>query len=251
MLGAFGPTIGISPAWIVVVVLGGLVAFSVDAASWQGMGGHLVAEALPGEGRLRRIAVHEAGHLLVAEQEQLPVQQVLVGTLACVRAGLSSSGATEFAVPDSVKMSLEDLRRWSRVLQAGITAEKLVYGKARAVLTTALCSVSSGACLAMTSIRRSGNNAGPGVRSSSSSASSVPVLKTVLQLCSPMHHAWGDDDTACRMPDRIGRGHAVVRTDRSGCFPNGRGWPWRRWGGLIAIDFWSRRVAVVVFGGCV
>ena len=35
MLGAFGPTIGISPAWIVVVVLGGLVA-SVDAASWQG-----------------------------------------------------------------------------------------------------------------------------------------------------------------------------------------------------------------------
>ena len=132
LLGAFGPTIGISPAWIVVVVLGGLVAFSVDAASWQGMGGHLVAEALPGgEARLRRIAVHEAGHLLVAEQEQLPVQQVLVGTLACVRAGLSSSGATEFAVPDSVKMSLEDLRRWSRVLQAGIAAEKLVYGKAR------------------------------------------------------------------------------------------------------------------------
>ena len=62
---------------------------------------------------------------------QLPVQQVLVRTLACVRAGLSSSGATEFAVPDSVKMSLEDLRRWSRVLQAGIAAEKLVYGKAR------------------------------------------------------------------------------------------------------------------------
>ena len=24
--------------------------------------------------------------------------------------------------------------------------------------------------------------------------------------------------------------------------------PWRRWGGLIAIAFWSRRVAVVVFG---
>ena len=28
-------------------------------------------------------------------------------------------------------MTLEDLRRWSRVLQAGIAAETLVFGKAR------------------------------------------------------------------------------------------------------------------------
>lgn len=131
-LGAFGPAVGISPAWIVIVVLGGLIALSVDAASWQGMGGHLLAEALPGgQSRLRRIAVHEAGHVLIAEAENLPVQRVLVGTLACITSGLRSSGATEFTVPDSVKMPLEDLRRWSRVLQAGIAAEKLVYGKAR------------------------------------------------------------------------------------------------------------------------
>ena len=131
-LGAFGPAIGISPAWIVVLVGGGLVALTVDAASWQGMGGHVLAEALPGgEGRLRRIAVHEAGHLLIAEQEQLPVQRVLVGTVACLQAGLRSNGATEFPVPDRVRMPLEDLRRWSRVLQAGIAAETIVYGKAR------------------------------------------------------------------------------------------------------------------------
>ena len=131
-LGAFGPVLGLSPAWIVVAVGGGLVMLSVDAASWQGMGGHVLAEALPGgEGRLRRIAVHEAGHLLIAEQEQMPVQRVLVGTLACLQAGLRSSGATEFLVPDSVRMPLEDLRRWSRVLQAGIAAETVVYGKAR------------------------------------------------------------------------------------------------------------------------
>ena len=131
-LGAFGPVMGISPAWIVVVVGGGLVALSVDAASWQGMGGHLLAEAMPGgEGRLRRIAVHEAGHLLIAEAEELPVQRVMVGTLACLRAGLRSSGATEFTVPESVRMPLEDLRRWSRVLQAGIAAETVVFGKAR------------------------------------------------------------------------------------------------------------------------
>ncbi|MEB3246563.1 MAG: hypothetical protein VKJ63_01735, partial [Synechococcus sp.] len=124
--------LGISPAWIVVVVGGGLVALSVDAATWQGMGGHVLAEALPGgEARLRRIAVHEAGHLLIAEQEQLPVQRVLVGTLACLQAGLRSSGATEFTVPDSVRMPLEDLRRWSRVLQAGIAAETVIYGQAR------------------------------------------------------------------------------------------------------------------------
>ena len=96
------------------------------------MGGHVLAEALPGgEARLRRIAVHEAGHLLIAEDEQLPVQRVMVGTLACLQAGLRSSGATEFTVPDSVRMPLEDLRRWSRVLQAGIAAETVVYGIAR------------------------------------------------------------------------------------------------------------------------
>ncbi|AII42717.1 hypothetical protein KR100_04975 [Synechococcus sp. KORDI-100] len=131
-LGAFGPAIGISPAWIVILVGGGLVALSVDAATCQGMGGHVLAEALPGgEARLRRIAVHEAGHLLIAEDEQLPVQRVMVGTLACLQAGLRSSGATEFTVPDSVRMPLEDLRRWSRVLQAGIAAETVVYGIAR------------------------------------------------------------------------------------------------------------------------
>ena len=32
-LGAFGPAMGLSSAWIVVFVLGGLIAFSVDAAS--------------------------------------------------------------------------------------------------------------------------------------------------------------------------------------------------------------------------
>ena len=131
-LGAFGPAFGLSPAWIVVFVGGGLVALTVDAATWQGMGGHIVAEALPGgAGRLRRIAVHEAGHVLIAETEKLPVQKVLVGTLACARAGLRSNGATEFEVPESVRMPLEDLRRWSRVLQAGIAAETVVFGKAR------------------------------------------------------------------------------------------------------------------------
>ena len=131
-VGAFGPALGISAAWIVVGVGGCLVALSVDAASWNGMGGHIVAEALPGGAeRLRRIAIHEAGHLLIAEREKLPVQRVLVGTLACVKAGLQSSGATEFELPDSVRMPLEDLRRWSRVLQAGIAAETVVFGQAR------------------------------------------------------------------------------------------------------------------------
>ncbi|WP_413442397.1 hypothetical protein [Synechococcus sp. MIT S1220] len=131
-LGAFGPAMGLSAAWIVVLVGGVLVALSVDAATWQGMGGHLLAETLPGgESRLRRIAVHEAGHVLIAQTEALPVQNVFIGTLACLRAGLRASGATEFTVPDSVRMPLEDLRRWSRVLQAGMAAETVIYGSAR------------------------------------------------------------------------------------------------------------------------
>ena len=68
---------------------------------------------------------------MLARENELPVQRVLVGTKACLQAGVRSNGATEFEIPTSVRMSLEDLRRWSRVLQAGIAAESLAYGSAR------------------------------------------------------------------------------------------------------------------------
>ena len=132
LLAVFGPLVGLSPAWIAVGIGGALVALTVDASQWQGLGGHLIAEALPGgQNRLRRIAAHEAGHLLVARENDLKVRRVLVGTRACLQAGVRSNGATEFTVPDRVRMPLEDLRRWSRVLQAGIAAETVVYGQAR------------------------------------------------------------------------------------------------------------------------
>ena len=132
LVGVFGPLVGISPAWIAVGVIGLLVGLTVDASQWQGLGGHLLAEALPGgRARLRRIACHEAGHLLLAQENALPVKRVLVGTRACLQAGVRSNGATEFVIPDSVRMPLEELRRWSRVLQAGIVAETLLYGSAR------------------------------------------------------------------------------------------------------------------------
>jgi hypothetical protein len=131
-LAVFGPLLGLSPAWIALGLGAGLLGLTLDAYQWQGLGGHLLAETLPGgRTRLQRIACHEAGHLLVAQAEAMPVRRVLVGTKACLQAGLRSNGATEFELPDSVRLSLEDLRRWSRVLQAGIAAETLMYGQAR------------------------------------------------------------------------------------------------------------------------
>ncbi|MCP9785695.1 hypothetical protein [Cyanobium sp. N5-Cardenillas] len=124
-----GPLVGLSPWWLTVLVAVGLGSLTLDAARYGGRGGHLLAEALPGgQGRLRRIAIHEAGHALAASSDGLVVQRVLVGSLACLRAGVDSGGCTEFALPESVKLSAEDLRRWSRVLQAGMVAESLVYG---------------------------------------------------------------------------------------------------------------------------
>ncbi len=124
-----GPLVGLSPWWLTVFVALGLGSLTLDAARYGGRGGHLLAEALPGgQGRLRRIAIHEAGHALAASRDGLVVQRVLVGSLACLRAGVDSGGCTEFALPESVKLSAEDLRRWSRVLQAGMVAESLVYG---------------------------------------------------------------------------------------------------------------------------
>jgi len=124
-----GPLVGLSPWWVTLLVALGLGSLTDDAARFGGRGGHLLAEALPGGGwRLRRIAVHEAGHALAADSDGLAVRRVLVGSLACLRAGVDSGGCTEFALPESVKLSAEDLRRWSRVLQAGMVAETLVYG---------------------------------------------------------------------------------------------------------------------------
>lgn len=129
LLAVVGPLLGLSTAWIALLAATALGALTVDAASFSGRGGHLLAEALPGgEGRLRRIAVHEAGHVLVAAEQGLPVRRVLVGSLACLRAGQAVGGCTEFEPPEHAKLPLEELRRWSRVLQAGMAAEQVIYG---------------------------------------------------------------------------------------------------------------------------
>jgi len=125
-----GPALGLSP-WIVTLIAGlGLGGLTLDAARFGGRGGHVLAEALPGgRARLRRIAIHGAGHLLVARQEEMAVRLVLVGSLACLRAGLNTSGSTELEPPAHAKLPAEELRRWSRVLQAGMVAEQLIYGQ--------------------------------------------------------------------------------------------------------------------------
>ena len=125
-----GPALGLSRWWITLVVALALGSLTLDAARFGGRGGHVLAEALPGgQLRLRRIAIHEAGHVLVARQEAMAVRQVLVGSLACLRAGLNTSGSTELEPPAHAKLPPEELRRWSRVLQAGMVAEQLIYGQ--------------------------------------------------------------------------------------------------------------------------
>jgi len=134
VLAVVGPPLGLSPWLIALAAGGGMVALTVDAARFGGLGGHLLAEALPagiGAARLRRIAIHEAGHVLVAADNNLPVKQVLVGSRACLREGLSANGSTQLEPLAHAKLALEDLRRWSRVLQAGMIAEQLVYGGSR------------------------------------------------------------------------------------------------------------------------
>jgi hypothetical protein len=124
-----GPALGLSP-WVPTLAAGlALAALTADAALLRGRGGHVVAEALPGGlERLRRIAIHEAAHSLVAEAEAVPVRRVLVGSWAALQAGVSGGGSTEFEVPAAAKLPLVELRRWSRVLQAGMVAEELIYG---------------------------------------------------------------------------------------------------------------------------
>ncbi|MBM5801598.1 MAG: hypothetical protein FJ077_12370 [Cyanobacteria bacterium K_DeepCast_35m_m2_023] len=131
LLAVIGPLLHLSPWLISLLVVLMLGSLTVDAARFGGRGGHLLAETLPGGlARLRRIAVHESGHVLVAEAESMPVRQVLVGSLACLREGLRSNGSTQLDPPAAAKLPLSELRRWSRVLQAGMVAEQLQYGSA-------------------------------------------------------------------------------------------------------------------------
>ena len=129
LMAVVGPLLGLSP-WITsLLVLLSLGFLTVDAARFSGRGGHLLAEALPGGlGRLRRIAIHEAAHALVAHQEGLAVGAGHVGSLACLRAGLAAGGTTVLEPPASARLPLEELRRWGRVLLAGMAAEALIYG---------------------------------------------------------------------------------------------------------------------------
>jgi len=130
VLALVGPLLGLSPWFTTALVALALTSLTVDAARFGGRGGHLLAETLPGGLlRLRRIALHEAGHVLVAEREGVAVAAIHVGSLACLRAGLSAGGTTVLAPPGSARLPLEELRRWSRVLLAGMAAETLVYGE--------------------------------------------------------------------------------------------------------------------------
>ena len=130
LLALVGPLLGLSPWFTTALVALALTSLTVDAARFGGRGGHLLAETLPGGLlRLRRIALHEAGHVLVAEREGVAVAAIHVGSLACLRAGLSAGGTTVLAPPGSARLPLEELRRWSRVLLAGMAAESLVYGE--------------------------------------------------------------------------------------------------------------------------
>lgn len=130
LLALVGPLLGLSPWFTTALVALALTSLTVDAARFGGRGGHLLAETLPGGLlRLRRIALHEAGHVLVAEREGMAVAAIHVGSLACLRAGLSAGGTTVLAPPGSARLPLEELRRWSRVLLAGMAAESLVYGE--------------------------------------------------------------------------------------------------------------------------
>ena len=77
-LAVFGPLLGLSPAWIALLVGGGLLGLTLDASQLEGMGGHLLAEALPGgRMRLRRVARFCCGELGTLAREACNDRKVL------------------------------------------------------------------------------------------------------------------------------------------------------------------------------
>ncbi|MBC8123899.1 MAG: ATP-dependent Zn protease [Gemmatimonadaceae bacterium] len=131
MLAGVGPLLGLSPTVAAFAAIGLMGFLLLDQFVWQGRLGSLVLGTLQEHqsGWRERVAVHEAGHLLVAYRLGIVVEDYTIGAWETFRKGYPGGGGVVFAPPVGTQLSLAQVEAYCATWLAGGVAESLHYQK--------------------------------------------------------------------------------------------------------------------------
>lgn len=130
-----GPLINLPPALPAIVTFTFLGIATLDSFTWQGRGGTIVLDWLASfsPAHRARVARHEAGHFLVAQQLGIPVTGYTLSAWEAFRQGQSGQGGVQFDTQEleeqlqQGKLSAQLVDRYCTVWMAGGVAETLAY----------------------------------------------------------------------------------------------------------------------------
>ncbi|MGV0023427.1 ATP-dependent Zn protease [Phormidesmis priestleyi] len=130
-----GPLVNLPPALPAIATFTVLGLATLDSFTWQGRGGTIVLGWLASfsPAHRARVARHEAGHFLVAQQLGIPVTGYTLSAWEAFRAGQSGQGGVQFDTQEleeqlqQKKLSVQLVDRYCTVWMAGGVAETLAY----------------------------------------------------------------------------------------------------------------------------
>ena len=130
-----GPLIHLSPAVPAIVTFTVLGIATLDSFTWQGRGGTIALDWLASfsPAHRARVARHEAGHFLVAQQLGIPVTSYTLSAWEAFRQGHPGQGGVQFDTQEldaqlqAGKLSVQLVDRYCAVWMAGGVAEMLAY----------------------------------------------------------------------------------------------------------------------------
>ena len=130
-----GPLIHLSPAVPAIATFTILGIVTLDSFTWQGRGGTIALDWLASfsPAHRARVARHEAGHFLVAQQLGIPVMGYTLSAWEAFRQGQPGQGGVQFDTQEldtqlkSGKLSVQLVDRYCAVWMAGGVAETLAY----------------------------------------------------------------------------------------------------------------------------
>lgn len=130
-----GPLINLPPALPAIATFTLLGIATLDSFTWQGRGGTIVLDWLASfsPAHRARVARHEAGHFLVAQQLGIPVTGYTLSAWEAFRQGQAGQGGVQFDTQEleeqlqQGKLSAQLVDRYCIVWMAGGVAETLAY----------------------------------------------------------------------------------------------------------------------------
>ncbi|MBC7883644.1 MAG: hypothetical protein H7Y37_20330 [Anaerolineae bacterium] len=129
-LAGFGPLLGLPPS--VVAALSAVImgAAGLDIFVYRGRLSELVIGLIQERrpGWRERVALHEAGHWLVAHRLGIVVEDYTIGAWIAFRKGYPGGGGVVFALPPE-RLTLSQIEAYCATYLAGALAEEIALGR--------------------------------------------------------------------------------------------------------------------------